>query len=178
MLGQKVGNIFGAPKHFALGHCISSDANMGRGVAASFVKLYPELVILRDTTQPVGASVIVETADRIIFNMVTKVEYWSKPSIQTLQRCLLSMKCQALKLGIKTVCLPMIGCGLDKLNYLRDVKPLLSEVSRGSELNIVICTLKRVGMFRYSLDFQVLILVHSSVEMHQHVISLIAFDGN
>ena len=110
--------------------------------------------------------------------MITKVEYWSKPSLQTLQRCLLSLKYQALKLGIKTVCLPMIGCGLDKLNYLRDVKPLLSEVSRGSELNIVICTLERVGMFRYSLDFQVLILVHSSVEMHQHVISLIAFDGN
>ena len=148
MFGQKTGDIFESPAKSAIGQCISSDAAMSKGLAKLFVQTFPELLNLRRKNLKLGEAVMMRVGDRIVFNLVTKIKFSMKPKLATLEVFLLSLKSQAVKLGICMLSLPRLGCGLDRLNYDRDVKPLMESIFKGSSTNIVVYTLVKIDLFR------------------------------
>lgn len=54
--------------------------------------------------------------DRVL-NLVTKPQYWSKPTYATMRRALTDMKDVCEEHGITKVAMPLIGCGLDRLKW-------------------------------------------------------------
>ena len=150
MFAHKRGDIFESITSSALGQCISADARMSKGLAKLFVSKYPDLYKLRNHNLQLGDAVMMRVGGRIVFNLVTKSKFWQKPELRTLEKSLISMKIQAARVGIGMLSLPRIGCGLDKLNYENDVKPLIGRIFKGSGINIVVHTPVTVAIVRYS----------------------------
>ncbi|MES2460990.1 MAG: macro domain-containing protein [Armatimonadota bacterium] len=104
---------------------------MGRGVALQFRKAYPEnyslyrevcsrndlapgkmLTYVRDT--PMGS--------RYIINFPTKVHWKGKSSLDYIDKGLEALVAEVQRLGIQSIALPPLGCGLGGLIW-SDVKP-------------------------------------------------------
>ena len=102
-----------------IAHCVSRDFQMSVGIAQQIREVYPTLqpTLKSIETPQVGASVSmhIPSQNKSIFNLVTKSQYFKKPSYYDLTRSLRSMKKQLIEQGIKQIALPKIGCGLDKL---------------------------------------------------------------
>lgn len=137
-------------KGYAFAHCISADFALGAGIAKEFDRRYdcrkylfgifekswvPRWVKYRGGCIPVFAD-----NDVVIFNLVTKRNYWNKPTLTTLGEALCWMKEQCEVYHINKVAMPRIGCGLDKLNWV-DVRPLIENVFADTDIEIVVCSL-------------------------------------
>ena len=68
---------------------------------------------------------------------MTKPKYFHKPSYHMLRSSLGSLRKQVEELGIKELCMPKIGCGLDCLEWGR-VKEMICEVFQDLELSVTI----------------------------------------
>ena len=113
MITEVKKNLFTVDKEYALAHCISYDLAMGKGIAVEFQKKYN----LREKIRPL----LKDWPDCIfvnnVFNLITKQNYWKKPTYKTLVLALLKMKDIALENNIKKIAMPKIGCGLDRLQW-------------------------------------------------------------
>ena len=145
-------DLFTVSKDYALAHCISADFKLGAGIAKEFDRLFdarqklfsvfPGSWIPRwDKTQERfrGGSIIL-FGDRTFFNLVTKRNYWDKPTLTTIENALIWMKEQCENHYITKLAMPRIGCGLDKCDW-SDVKPLIEKVFADTDLEIVVCNL-------------------------------------
>jgi O-acetyl-ADP-ribose deacetylase (regulator of RNase III) len=120
---------------YSLGHCVSSDFEMGKGIAVSFRQRFGCLEELRNLGLQVGGAAVIVLNDRFIYYLVTKARYWEKPSYETLKSSLEKMKSHALSQGVTQICLPRIGCGLDKLEW-SVVRSIIDDLFR--ETNVFI----------------------------------------
>ena len=75
--------------------------------------------------------------NRYIYNLVTKDKYFNKPTYNTILSSLSDMKKHAIKNDVKKICMPMIGCGLDRLQWIR-VKDIIHDVFKDSNINVII----------------------------------------
>ena len=73
-----------------------------------------------------------------IFNLVTKRNYWDKPTLTTIKNALIQMKEQCELLNVHKVAMPRIGCGLDRQNW-SDVKKLIEEAFGDTDIEILVC---------------------------------------
>jgi len=123
----------------SLAHCVSMDFEMGKGIAKIFKDKFQGVDELKKQNPSVGGISYLEKEEgkRFIFYLVTKEKYWQKPTLFSLSNSLLQMKKICLEKGIKSLSMPKIGCGLDKLNW-DDVKKILEFIFKGSEINITI----------------------------------------
>ena len=146
---MRSGSIFNCPPMYSLGHCISADAKMGKGVAKEFVQRYPILCSLRkpDKQNIVGTAVVVPVGPKFIYNLVTKSAFWMKPSPSTLRDCLESMLCHAVNNHVKDICVPKLGCGLDNLNFRLDVLPIMEAVFSDSMINIYVYSIDTIPRY-------------------------------
>lgn len=123
----------------SLAHCVSADFAMGAGIAKIFRKKFGQVNKLLEQKKGVGevAYLEEETEDgkRYIFYLVTKEEYWHKPSYETLEASLKEMLKLCKKLGVKSVSMPRIGCGLDLLDWSK-VKDMIKEVFKDLDVSI------------------------------------------
>ena len=78
---------------------------------------------------------------KYIYNLVTKKHFWSKPILKTLKSCIKAMRIHAEMWGVKAVCLPRLGAGLDLFNFARDVLPILTRVFEGSQVTVYVYSL-------------------------------------
>ena len=140
MIYQYYGDIFDSPPSYSLGHCISADARMSKGIALQFVKHFPQLQQIRDGRNLVGNTRPVFVSGRFIYNLITKTFYWGKPYISDLYASLMSMRAHAESNRVGDISLPKIGCGCDGLNFGRDVLPILSSVFAHSSVNVHVFT--------------------------------------
>ena len=130
--------------HFpgSIAHCVSSDFQMSKGIAQQIRDAYPALQpTLRSIETPqVGASVSmhIPSQNKSIFNLVTKSQYFKKPSYHDLTRSLRCMKKQLIEQGIKQIALPKIGCGLDKLQE-HSVFNIIYDIFRKRNTKVLIC---------------------------------------
>lgn len=124
--------------------CISADGAMGAGIAVQFNKWF-------DTKHLVNKQMDEFLKDDIrilevgkcwyqepVFNLVTKSRYWEKPTIESFKRsvkhlvdCVENVKLAGNK--IKEIKCPMLGCGIDSLNW-DDVRPILMELAADLDL--------------------------------------------
>ena len=136
----------------SIGDCFSADANMSRGFADFLSHHIPGL---RPTCKKARLSKgqLLSFWDylnrRHIYNLVTKDKFSDKLDLSTLLPTLKAMKSHASVYGISTVAIPMIGCGLDKMN-LQDVVKLLRDGFAYSDIHIVVYTLESHGVHALS----------------------------
>lgn len=104
-------------------HCISADFGMGKGIVIEFNKRfdmkrklqtkYPDFVNQFHRTKCNGVCIL----EGKVFNLVTKERYYQKPTYQSVENALWSMSQVCKDIGITKVAMPIIGCGLDKLQW-------------------------------------------------------------
>ena len=103
---------------------------MSAGIAAQFVRLNPELVKLRSNHQNLKTGSLIAHFSckngNWIYNLVTKNRHYDKPTYHNLRKSLCRMKSHMVTYGIKEINLPQIVCGLDKLEWTRVLKIILS----------------------------------------------------
>ena len=112
-------------------HCISRDYACGAGIAKEFNKRYNLSLRLQDL--PRTSCMIIDD----VINLATKPKYWQKPTYDSLRKALVDLKelCDKDFLNVKTLVMPKIGCGLDKLQW-KNVKKMLKEIFEDTDISI------------------------------------------
>ena len=132
---------------YFLAHCISADFGMGKGIAVEFNKRFnlknelmreynKNAIFLWDKTDKERQGFCIKK-DRVL-NLITKRNYWDKPTYKTLINALTSMREVCKKHNIKKIAMPMIGCGLDKLQW-ENVFKIITEIFKNEDVSILVC---------------------------------------
>lgn len=147
ILKEEKRDLFNVSDEYYLAHCISADFGMGKGIVVEFnkrynlknvlVKKYPNYIKEWDCNYEEDNPCILE--DRV-FNLITKRNYWGKPTYITLEDSLIAMKSIALLHGINKIAMPKIGCGLDKLEWNK-VKEIITNTFEDMDIEILVCSL-------------------------------------
>lgn len=145
---EEVRDLFTVPEGYYLAHCISADFALGAGIAVEFNKSFNMKHKLQtcfdgylDEWNKEGWNCDCLLIGRV-FNLVTKTRYWQKPTYPTLRGSLEYMKAIAECNKIRKIAMPMIGCGLDGLNW-NIVRTIIQDVFKDSEvLEILVCKLE------------------------------------
>ena len=125
-------------------HCVSSDFALGASIAVAFDRKfmlkkklsarYPVSEKTPARPQLVGRAIL----EGNVFNLVTKIRYYEKPTYPALTRALNDMKQQCIQMHIRRLAMPWIGCGLDRLKK-EYVKEIIESVFLDTDIEIVIC---------------------------------------
>ena len=138
------GDLFRVPQSYYLAHCISGDYALGAGIAKKIdeeynmkYKLFKNYAIPDgEKSANVGRALLVDN----VFNLVTKERCFHKPTYDTLYDTLMDMRRQCEELDITKLAMPLLGCGLDKLDW-DFVKDIIDEAFYDSDIEILICIL-------------------------------------
>lgn len=140
-------DLFSVPNDYYLAHCISADFKLGAGIAVQFNKKYncrdrlfnlfpSSRTLYWDKLQDRFKGICVVTDP--VYNLITKRNYWDKPTLFTMRNALNWMKEDCEIRGIKKIAMPMIGCGLDKLKW-DDVSKIIKDVFKDTDIEILVC---------------------------------------
>jgi hypothetical protein len=137
-------DLFTVPQGYYLAHCISGDYALGAGIAKQFVEIYNMRFKLHknypipdgERFANVGEALLVDN----VFNLVTKARCFHKPTYDTLYETLTDMRYQCEELDITKLAMPLIGCGLDKLEWA-NVKDIIEDVFNDMNIEILVCIL-------------------------------------
>lgn len=150
-------DLFAISDDYALAHCISADFALGAGIAKEFDKrfnlrnrlfsVFPKSWVPRwDKTKEkyrggcITVGVLLQDPAPYIFNLVTKRNYWDKPTLATIKNALVWLREQCEIYNIKKIAMPRIGCGLDRQDW-SDVEKLIEEVFADTDIKILVCYL-------------------------------------
>ena len=124
---------------YALGHCISQDAAMGAGIAKIFRSKYPNMPAhVKSKGANVGDVVTYPTSSGYIFNLITKKRYYHKPTYETFRQSIESLKDEVVRLNVKKLAVPLLGAGLDRLDWNKN-KAIIQEVFHDVDVEILVC---------------------------------------
>ena len=137
-------DLFTVPENYYLAHCISADFGMGKGIVVEFNKRfnlkrklqtkYPNY-LNQYTHKRIGGDCLLEGR---VLNLITKERYFHKPTIITMRLALKKMKQICLEYNIKKIAMPVIGCGLDRLNW-NDVSEQIKDIFADTNVEILVC---------------------------------------
>ena len=135
------GDLFKSDNIYTLVHCISRDCAMGAGIAVTFNNKFPEMKKqLKNTIREndlQGYFAILYRGERNVINLITKEKYWHKPTYSSLKTSLLNAKQIILRNNIKHIAMPVIGCGLDRLQWSK-VSAMIKEIFADTDVEIVV----------------------------------------
>lgn len=141
---EEVRDLFTVPDNYYLAHCISADFGMGKGIVVEFNKRfdmkrklqnkYPDF-INEWNHRKWSFNCILE--DRV-FNLITKERYFHKPTYDSLYGSLNLMKFICIQKGINKIAMPIIGCGLDRLEWNK-VRDIILEIFSDTDIEILVC---------------------------------------
>ena len=130
---ERIGDLFSCKN--AIGHCVSRDFKMGKGIAKQFKNKYPNIC---EASNHFGSHLAVfKAGKKFIYNLITKEHFWEKPTYMSLKLALEQMKSHMEIHKVKCIGLPTIGCGLDRLNW-KIVKNLIREIFKDVSVKIKI----------------------------------------
>ena len=136
-------DLFTVPEEYYLAHCISADFGMGKGIVVEFNKKFNMKTILQNKYPNFvndyhhykwGGMALIE--GRVI-NLITKERYWHKPTYQTMREALNIARLR-LPTDCKKIAMPIIGCGLDRLQWDK-VSEIIKEVFENTDIEILVC---------------------------------------
>ncbi|MBQ6344174.1 MAG: hypothetical protein IJI41_13705 [Anaerolineaceae bacterium] len=145
-------NLFTLPGEYMLAHCISSDYALGAGIAKIFKdKLGVKDALLKlnnknfwdgkGRCEIVG---VLNEADETVYvvNLITKCRYFQKPTYRSLEESLSDMKKKLVHdfPEVRKIGMPLIGCGLDKLQWNK-VSEIIKQNFEKTDYEIIICYL-------------------------------------
>lgn len=118
-------------------HCVSSDGKMGAGIAQKFVNRYGSGLRTSVKKFEVGDAAPYNKGNVKIYNLITKENYWEKPTYKSIQFSLESLRNRLVENGEKKIYMPRIASGLDGKNWKR-VKGKIKDVFNDSNIQITI----------------------------------------
>lgn len=144
-----VKDLFTVDESYYLAHCISADFALGAGIAVQFNKLfdmrnllkqkYPTYVEDWQNRKAVDGSDIGDCLlEGRVFNLITKHFFWKKPTYVSMRNSLEQMKELCIENNITKIAMPIIGCGLDKLQWNK-VSVLIKEIFENTDIEILVC---------------------------------------
>lgn len=120
--------------------CISADFTCGKGIAAEFNKRFNTKQELQKSYRSNvwnGNGYCLATSH--VLNLVTKAKYYMKPSEKTMRTALEALRDIIVAYGIKSIAMPKIGCGLDRMNW-EVVRGFIQEIFGDIDnLKITVC---------------------------------------
>ncbi|CAG8611316.1 6694_t:CDS:1, partial [Ambispora gerdemannii] len=119
--------------HESLAHCISKDIRMGAGIALQFAKKYGGVQELKAQQKNIGEVAHLRRDGRYVFYLITKEGVYDRPEKGDFICSLHCLRGLCEQLGVKHICMPRIGTGLDKLP-LDFVHASVKEIFRGSDI--------------------------------------------
>jgi hypothetical protein len=115
------GSLFDGPtgEGVAWAHCVSACFTMGAGIALEFRRRFGnQAELLKQKVSIGGVATLKDPATgTLLCYLVTKAHYWQKPTYSSLVRSLLELRQLCVKHHIYTLCIPRLGCGLDRLEW-------------------------------------------------------------
>lgn len=131
---EKIKDIFKVKNVDVVAHCIAQDAHMGAGIAVMFDKRYPEMKQgAKKASVDIGDIYLWNLGREIksnrppVANLITKASSFDKPTYEDFNRTIACLRQLIIDCKFKTIAIPMIGAGLDKLNWKTQVLPCLFE---------------------------------------------------
>ena len=141
---EEIKDLFSVSDDYYLAHCISADFGMGKGIVVEFNKRFD----LKKKLQSKYPDFINEWHHRKwtfncilegrVFNLITKERYFHKPTYHTIYGALNLMKFICIQKGITKVAMPIIGCGLDRLEWDK-VSKIIKEIFEDTDIEILVC---------------------------------------
>lgn len=137
-------DLFTVTKEYYLAHCISADFGMGRGIVVEFNKRFDMKRKLQNKypdyinewhRRKWSFNCILEDK---VFNLITKERYFHKPTYDSLYGALNLMKFISIQKGITKIAMPLIGCGLDRLQWDK-VSAIIKEIFKDTDIEILVC---------------------------------------
>lgn len=145
MITEKKMDLFKLSNEYTLVHCISEDCAMGKGIAKVFDKKFKGMkkdilwtLVENNLHYPISIMFLGE--DQNVINMITKKEYWHKPTYKTFEIALDDVVKICKKHNITKLGMPKIGCGLDRLQWGK-VKTMIEDKFKDLDIEIIICYL-------------------------------------
>lgn len=137
-------NLFSVEDDFYLAHCISADFALGAGIAVEFNKRFnmkqqlqnkhPNFIEEWTHHGYVGFCILEDK----VFNLITKERYFQKPTYDSITQALVCMKDICIFNHIDKIAMPLIGCGLDRLDWNK-VSNIIKEVFNDTAVEILVC---------------------------------------
>ena len=140
-LNIQKGNLFDLDLNkYILAHCISQDCALGAGIALEFRKRYKGIEtyckrVIKENNLEYPCVVPYYTEDVKVINLVTKRFYYNKPTYNTITSAIRDMAFICKKSNIKYLGIPLIGCGLDRLQWGK-VKEIIKEEFKDIDIEI------------------------------------------
>ncbi len=136
---ERNGDLFSAGNSVqGYAQCVSSCVSMHRGIALQFRARFPAVNDL-PTGTPVGGCIVAYHGEQVIFNLVSKPHFASKPTTRTLRNSIRAFREAAEAEGVTSVALARIGCGLDRMRWY-DVRRILQTEFQGSNIHLYVYT--------------------------------------
>ncbi|XP_057183088.1 uncharacterized protein LOC130549780 [Triplophysa rosa] len=136
---HKTGDIFLSAQNEPLAHCVSADCAYGAGIAKKFKQRYGTDKVKEQRKKP-GECAVTQEEDRIVFHLITKDYCYEFPTYDCFRASLQHMRDWCVANKVKSVSVPRLGCGLDRLDFQK-VQRILSEVFKDVDITITIYTL-------------------------------------
>lgn len=140
-------DLFTVPDDYYLCHCVSADFALGAGIAKRFAELGVKnelkayAALANESMWHGKGYCILTTAPKPhgTFNLVTKQNYWHKPTLGTMRQALADMANDDWLYESKAkIAMPKIGCGLDKLKW-DDVQQIIQDIFADTNIEILVC---------------------------------------
>lgn len=137
-------DLFSVGPDYYLCHCISADFGMSAGIVVMFNKLFDMKTKMKTLHAKEGVAkwdavrmgyVIQEGR---VFNLITKRNVWDKPTYSDLSASLIEMRTLCIKQGVKKLAMPLIGCGIDGLEWDK-VSLLVKNTFKDVDIEILVC---------------------------------------
>ncbi len=139
-------DLFTVNKDYYFAQCISADFAMGAGIATEFNKRFDTKTKLKqhytnwlsrwESSPSERGTCVLE--DRV-FNLITKMFYWQKPTYDTMQSALNALQtCISNNPDVKKLAMPTIGCGIDKLDW-NIVSQMIKDTFKDDDIEILVC---------------------------------------
>lgn len=123
-------------KDYYKAHCISADYKLGAGIAKEFDKRYNlrNRLLAQEEEREFPDCIIIDN----IFNIVTKLHYYDKPTYKNFRLAISIFKDLVEKHSIRHIAMPTIGYGLDRLEWTKVRKILINEL-KYLDCEILVC---------------------------------------
>jgi len=124
--------------NYLLVHCMNMSLSTAKGIVVQIEKRYKVKEKIKEKYDKkdviIGSCLITDN----IANLITKNRVYEKPTYKALSRCLINLYNYCKENDIKTLIMPKICCGLDKLEW-PEVRSSLMDIFKG--FNIIVCYL-------------------------------------